>query len=247
MEHSVFLYPFVSVCQPWQLQVQGSPSSGVCAKTQHQAEELQVQQEMLKETNPTYYKNTILAEWTLEVAGRIYAGWGQYDKFFEEGDVWYGLDFGYGGKDKTSLIKITWFENTYYAEEMFSRSKLKIKEMLRLMRECRVSFTARIYADSAVPLLITEVRDGGYRSIRKAFKGNVEAGIKKIQDKDIVIIGQSPNLYQSYMTFRRDKNNKLPHEPDELAALRYAINSKTPTRKPTEGRTRRARRMKGFL
>ena len=30
--------------------------------------------EDLAQSNPTYYKNTILAEWTLEVEGRIYAG-----------------------------------------------------------------------------------------------------------------------------------------------------------------------------
>ena len=100
----------------------------------------------LETTNPIYYKNTILAEWTLEVSGRIYAGWGRYDIFDEKGDVWYGLDFGYGGKDKTSLIKITWVDGVYYVEEIFSEAKLSIRSQLRKMRLGGVPFNAKIYA-----------------------------------------------------------------------------------------------------
>jgi phage terminase large subunit len=202
----------------------------------------------LERTNPTYYRNTILAEWTLEVEGRIYAGWGEYDKFDNDGDTWYGLDFGYGGNDKTSCIKIVYFEGTYYVEEMFSEAKLTIKNTLRRLRLSGVPFNARIYADSAMPLLISEIRDGGFNNIRKATKGNVEAGIKKIQDKSIVMVGgQDTGLYYSYMTFKRDKNGKLPHEPDELAALRYGINSRKPLDKSKPPPKRRARRLKGFI
>ena len=108
----------------------------------------------------------------------------------------------------------------------------------------------KIYADSAMPLLISEIRTGGFTTIRKATKGNVEAGIKKVQDKDIVLIGtnKKTGIYHAYMTFRRDKNGKLPHEPDELAALRYGINSRKPldNNKRNKQPKRRAIR-KGFL
>ena len=107
----------------------------------------------LEETNPTYYRNTIMAEWTLETAGRLYAGWGQWDSLEEEGDTWYGLDFGYGGKDRTSMIKITWIDDVYYVEQMFSEAKLSIRSTLSKMREARIPFNAKIYADSAMPLL----------------------------------------------------------------------------------------------
>lgn len=203
----------------------------------------------LERTNPTYYINTIMAEWTLEVSGRIYAGWGQYPVFEEEGDTWYGLDFGYGGKDKTSCIKVTWLDDVYYVEEMFSEAKLSIRQTVTKMRNCNIPFNARIYADSAVPELVNQIREKGYSSIRKATKGNKEAGIKKIQDKDIVMIGDdTTGLYYSYMTFRRDEKGKLPHEPDELAALRYAINSKKPiNKKKLRKPPKRSARRKGFL
>lgn len=207
----------------------------------------------LEESNPIYYKNTILAEWTLETDGRIYEGWEIYPMFNNYGDTWYGLDFGYGGKDKTSLIKVVFFEGTYYVSEVFSKAGLKMSETIRLMRRY-VPFSARIYADSAMPLLITEIRDGGYTNIRKATKGNVEAGIKKVQDKIIVLVGdfdnESPSgIYYEYMTFCRDKKGKLPHEPDELAAMRYAINSHRPSNvPPPKTAPRKMRRNReGFL
>ncbi len=201
----------------------------------------------LERTNPTYYRNTILAEWTLEASGRMYAGWRHWSSLQEEGDTWYGMDFGYGGNDKTACVKITWIDGTYFVEEMFAESKMSISRTLSKMRECGIPFNAKIYCDSAMPLLIEEIRRGGYTSSRKCRKGNVEAEIKKVQDKDICLVGtEETQLYYDYMTFRRDKNGKIPHEPDVLAAMRYGINSKSPTKKTTN-RPRRARRRRGFL
>jgi len=204
--------------------------------------------EDLKRTNPIYYINTIMAEWTLQAEGRIYAGWGEMETFTENGDTWYGLDFGYGGKDKTSCVKITYFDEAYYVEEMFSESKLSIQKTISLLIRNGVPFNANIYADSAMPLLINEIRKGGFTSIRKARKGNVEEAIKKVQDKTIVLIGgDKSQLYKSYMTFRRDKKGKLPHEPDELAALRYGILSRKPVINKRTRRPKRKARKKGFL
>jgi phage terminase large subunit len=201
----------------------------------------------LKETNPTYYINTIMAEWTLEAAGRIYDGWAHYPYMEEPGQTWYGLDFGYGGADKTSCVKITYLDKVYYVEQMFSEAKQSIKKTISEMRRCGIPFNGRIYADSAMPLLISEIRSGGFTSIRKCLKGNVEAGIKKVINKDIVLVGGTEtDLYYAYMTFRRDKKGKLPHEPDCLAAMRYGINSRTPTKNMKGDPKRSARRKRSF-
>lgn len=202
--------------------------------------------ESLKTSNPVYYRQTILAEWTLEVEGRIYGGWDVYPFNENVGDVWYGLDFGYGGKDKTAMIEINYFEKTYYSRLLFAESKLSIRATLTKMKKAGVPFNARIYADSAMPLLQKEIKLGGYNSIRNATKGNVEAGIKRVQDKDIVIVGDSETdeLYYDYMTFKRDKKGNLPHEPDTLAALRYGINSHKPSEKPRMPARRPANRKK---
>lgn len=208
----------------------------------------------LKEINPIYYEQTILAKWTLEVEGRVYAGWRSYDKFANEGEIWYGLDFGYGGKDNTALIKINHFDNVYYVTEMFCRNDLSISDTYDLMINIGIPKDALIYADSAVPTLITELRKRndptkGFKKVRSARKGNVEQNIKRVQDKHIVMVGINPSLNFDYMSFSRDKNGKLPHEPDTLAALRYGILSKKPTRSLPTSRTDRhigkARKLKG--
>ncbi len=182
----------------------------------------------LEKTNPIYYKNTILAEWTLEVQGRMYAGWSEYPCFYDEGQVWYGLDFGYQGKDHTALVKVNYFEGVYYVEEIFSRNDLSISDTVQLMKQKKIPYNALIVADSAAPTLITEIRKGGFKKIRKAKKGiGIEAGIKKVQDMPITLVGDNKttnvNLYYGYMTFKRDEKGNLPHEPDILAALRYAL------------------------
>jgi len=203
------------------------------------------QYKRLEATNPVYYANTIMAEWTLEAEGRIYDAWAQYPYMNEPGQVWYGMDFGYGGNDKTSCVKITYLDKMYFVEEMFSEAKQSINKTASEMRRCNIPFNARIYADSAMPLLITEIRAKGFTGIRKALKGNVEAGIKKIQNKEIVLVGGTEtDLYYSYMTFRRDKKGKLPHEPDILASMRYGINSKVPMKNQKKEPKRSALRRK---
>lgn len=203
----------------------------------------------LELVNPLYYRNVILAEWTLDVQGRIYAGWAEYDNFEERGDIWYGMDFGYGGNDKTSCIEVNYFEGRYYVREMFSESKLSIRRTISSLRDSGVPFNAKIFADSAVPLLIGEIRSGGFINIRKATKGDKKASIKNMQNKEIVLVGgdKSKNLHYAYMTFGHDAKGNLPHEPDELAALRYGISSKKPLSNPKKNPVRRVRRVGGFL
>tara|TARA_R110000796_G_scaffold178022_1_gene294801 strand:+ start:6308 stop:7648 length:1341 start_codon:yes stop_codon:yes gene_type:complete len=203
--------------------------------------------ERLKKTNPIYYRNTILAEWTLEASERIYAGWDLLSKMDEVGDVWYGMDFGYGGKDHTAITKINWIDGKYYCTEILSLPKLSIRSTLTAMRKAGIPFNARIFADSAMPLLITEIRDGGFTGIRKCTKGNVSEAVKKVQDKQIVIVGEKDSgLWYHHLTWQRTKGELKNHEPDILASLRYGILSKRPTRHPSGLPKRPAKRKIGY-
>ena len=195
--------------------------------------------ERLKITDPVYYRNTILAEWTLEAQNRIYPDWEVYNGDIKEvGDEWYGLDFGYGGNDDTACVRIRWIDGKYYVRTMFSENKLTIKKMLKLLKEAGIKSHDRIYADYAMPLLISEVRDGGFKGIRKCRKGKVEAEVKKVQDKDIVIASTKKDpIYYHGMTWSMTKGVIKDHEPDILAAMRYGINSHRPSKTRGSGRT----------
>ena len=203
--------------------------------------------EDLQRTNPIYYRNTILAEWTMESVGRIYEGWGRYDKMEEEGDVFYGMDFGYGGSDHTACIKINYFDGVYYVEQMFSEPKLTPRTTRTALRKAGVPFNAEIFADYAMPMLIDEVKKLGYTGIKKcSAKSKVSEAVKRIQDKEIVVIGsEKTELYYGYLTWAYERD-KLPHEPDALAAMRYGINSKKPNENPNKIAPRRAMRTKGI-
>ena len=201
---------------------------------------------------PKYYRNTILAEWTLDSEGRVYDGWEVYSGMEDRPEFTvYGLDFGYGGVDSTSLIKVDYFEGTWYLTEVFSKPKIRMGEVVALMKQHNVPLDARIYADYAVPLFLTEIRLGGYKGIRKCKKGKVSEKVKVMQDKKIVIIDEnkSSQLYYGYITWSVDEKGKLPHEPDSLAAARYGILSCNPrTDKRSLGRApKRITRRKGYL
>ena len=201
---------------------------------------------------PKYYVNTILAEWTLDSEGRVYDGWDIYPGMEDKPEFTvYGLDFGYGGVDSTSLIKVDYFEGTWYLTEVFSKPKIRMGEVVALMKQNNVPLDARIYADYAVPLFLTEIRLGGYKGIRKCKKGKVTEKVKIMQDKKIVIIDEnkSSQLYYGYITWSVNEKGKLPHEPDSLAAARYGILSCNPrTDKRSLGRApKRITRSKGYL
>ena len=206
----------------------------------------------LKLKRPKYYVNTILAEWTLDSEGRVYDGWDIYPGMEDKPEFTvYGLDFGYGGVDSTSLIKVDYFEGTWYLTEIFSKPKIRMGEVVALMKQNNVPLDARIYADYAVPLFLTEIRLGGYKGIRKCKKGKVTEKVKIMQDKKIVIIDEnkSSQLYYGYITWSVNEKGKLPHEPDSLAAARYGILSCNPrTDKRSLGRApKRITRRKGYL
>lgn len=206
----------------------------------------------LKLKRPKYYVNTILAEWTLDSEGRVYDGWEIYPGMEDKPDFTvYGLDFGYGGVDSTSLIKVDYFEGTWYLTEIFSKPKIRMGEVVALMKQNNVPLDARIYADYAVPLFLTEIRLGGYKGIRKCKKGKVTEKVKIMQDKKIVIIDENKDskLYFGYITWSVNEKGKLPHEPDSLAAARYGILSCNPrTDKRSLGRApKRITRSKGYL
>ena len=203
--------------------------------------------ERKKIENPIYYRNTILAEWTLSAANRVYDGWQIYTHFKQDCDTWYGLDFGYGGKDKTALVEVKFFEDVYYVKQIFSKPNMDLNNIVNEMSSRGIPQNAKIFADSAVPLLIKEIRKLGYNQIARCQKGRVEAELKKIQSKEIVLITDGlDDIYKDYMTWSRDENGKLPHEPDVLAAMRYAINSKTPRKGNRSVRTK-VRKRKGFV
>lgn len=154
----------------------------------------------------------------------IYTQWKQYDEA-PNGDVFYGLDFGY--VHPAVLIKVIHHEGQNYFEEIIYQSGLTLSDLTRLIKE-KIPNRATIYADAAEPKSIEELYRQGF-NIKPAQK-DVWAGIVKMKSYPINIHYNSQNLKREFMSYKwkKDKNDNVIEEPvkandDAMDACRYAV------------------------
>jgi phage terminase large subunit len=154
----------------------------------------------------------------------IYTQWKQYDQA-PNGDVFYGLDFGY--VHPAALIKVTHYEGQNYFEEIVYQSGLTLSDLSRLIKE-KLPERATIYADAAEPKSIEELYRQGF-NIKPAQK-DVWAGIVKMKSYPINLHYNSKNLRREFMSYKwkKDKNDNVIEEPvkandDLMDACRYAV------------------------
>jgi phage terminase large subunit len=154
----------------------------------------------------------------------IYTQWKQYDEV-AEGDVFYGLDFGY--VHPAALVKVTHYEGQNYFEEIVYQSGLTLSDLSRIIKE-KLPERATIYADAAEPKSIEELYRQGF-NIKPAVK-DVWAGIVKMKSYPINLHYNSKNLRREFMSYKwkKDKNDNVIEEPvkandDLMDACRYAV------------------------
>jgi phage terminase large subunit len=154
----------------------------------------------------------------------IYTQWKQYDQA-PDGDVFYGLDFGY--VHPAALVKVTHYEGQNYFEEIVYQSGLTLSDLSRLIKE-KVPDRATIYADAAEPKSIEELYRQGF-NIKPAVK-DVWAGIMKMKSYPINLHYNSQNLKREFQSYKwkKDKNDNVIEEPvkandDAIDACRYAV------------------------
>lgn len=154
----------------------------------------------------------------------IYTQWKQYDEA-PDGDVFYGLDFGY--VHPAALVKVTHHEGQNYFEEIVYQSGLTLSDLSRLIKE-KLPERATIYADAAEPKSIEELYRQGF-NIKPAQK-DVWAGIVKMKSYPINLHYNSKNLRREFMSYKwkKDKNDNVIEEPvkandDLMDACRYAV------------------------
>jgi phage terminase large subunit len=154
----------------------------------------------------------------------IYTQWKQYDEV-PQGDVFYGLDFGY--VHPAALVKVTHYEGQNYFEEIIYQSGLTLSDLSRIIKE-KLPERATIYADAAEPKSIEELYRQGF-NIKPAQK-DVWAGIVKMKSYPINLHYNSHNLRREFMSYKwkKDKNDNVIEEPvkandDLMDACRYAV------------------------
>ncbi len=160
----------------------------------------------------------------------IYTYYKQVTEVPQDGDIAFGLDFGFN--HPCALIKCTWNDGVCYAEEKIYQSNLTTPQLIDLLKQ-HVGHNV-VYCDSARPDLIEEVHKAGIRA-KKADK-DVFAGILAVKKQDLKIHMNSRNLLRELGGYKweTDKDGKIaiPERPvkqndDAVDGLRYCIFSHT--------------------
>lgn len=171
-----------------------------------------------------YYKHVIKGGWLNSAEGVIYTDWEQ-GKFVEVSPPVYGQDFGFS-IDPTTLVKtsIDKKRKIIYAKELLYKPRLTTSAIYE-HNIVETGTESLIYADSAEPRLIEEMRERGL-NVQQTEKGqgSVTAGIAAIQDFKLIVEGE--NLVKELNNYVwHDKKSKTPVDKFNhlLDALRYAV------------------------
>ncbi|QDP48731.1 MAG: putative terminase large subunit [Prokaryotic dsDNA virus sp.] len=139
-----------------------------------------------------------------------------------------GLDFGYS-VDPSVIINLYKWNDAYIFDEILYRKGMLNRDISYFIRQNNISYN--IYADSAEPKSIQELRNYGHK-VFPVTKGrdSVVYGINLINQNEIYITSRSKNLIrelQGYVWDKDKEGNNLQKptglHPDCIDACRYAL------------------------
>jgi len=139
-----------------------------------------------------------------------------------------GLDFGYS-VDPSTFIRLYKWNNAYIFDELLYRKGMLNRDISHFLKDKQI--TENIYADSAEPKSISEIRSYGHK-IFPVTKGrdSVIYGINLINQNEIYITSRSKNLIrelQGYVWDKDKEGNNIQKptgiHPDCIDAARYAL------------------------
>ena len=180
----------------------------------------------MKEHRPKEYDNVVLGGWLDKAEGVIFENWttGQFDDSLP---FIYGSDWGFAN-DPSTLVKVAIDKkkNKIYLEECLYAHALSTKSLTDAFKA--ICDKSMIVADNSELRLINEIRRENvniYPVVKKP--GSILSGIKKINDLDIVVCGDSKNLKKELCNYHwLDKGSKsvpIDNHNHILDAVRYAI------------------------
>ena len=143
----------------------------------------------------------------------------------------YGMDFGYSN-DPTTLVSVYTLGHDLYIKEHLYRTQMTTRDINQFLKEEKLSSNP-IYADSAEPRLISELRTMGH-NIFPSIKGkdSVNAGIDLLKRYKIHIVSTSTNAISEFRNYKwkEDKAGMLTNTPEDkhnhiIDPCRYATYS----------------------
>ena len=186
--------------------------------------------EAKKDKFPEWWKVYGLGE-VGHIEGVIYDNWKQVSAIPKDAKrLGFGLDFGFSN-DPTAIVEVFMQDGELWVRELLYETGLTNRDLSKKMEEIGiVRGIDEIWADSAEPKSIKELRDAGW-FVRGASKGpdSIRKGIDLIRQYPINVTSDSLNLIRElrYYKWQRDKMtgksiNKPENGWDHLTdAMRY--------------------------
>ena len=166
---------------------------------------------------------------TGSLEGVIFSNWSQVPSVPKDAQLLgYGMDFGFTN-DPTALIAVYRIDGRIVLDELIYNTGLLNSDIIREMKLLGIDPRALIYADSAEPKTIEEIRRSGF-NIQPTVKGadSITFGISILQEQSILITSNSVNLIKELRnyTWDRDKNGATLNKPIDdwnhaIDAVRY--------------------------
>jgi phage terminase large subunit len=153
---------------------------------------------------------------------------------FPQGRCFYGLDFGFSG-DPAGVVKNIIVGDNLYSHELIYKRGLTNDDLARELDLLKVGHSETIFADSAEPKSIEEVRRKGFNvKPTEKGKGSVEYGVQKVNQYYQYWTKDSVNGIKEQRNFRYIKDpqtgsltDKTTHQWSHLLdARRYACAGK---------------------
>lgn len=190
--------------------------------------ELVLELERLKDADPNYWTIYGLGERGLS-QDLIYSHWKTTEQMPEDGEVVYGLDFGFNVP--TALVKVVFHEDAAYCQELIYEPKMTTDDVIERLKTLGIEKWDDLYCDAAEPKTIESIVRGGFNA--KPANKDVFQGINTVKATPLFIHQDSVNLLKEIKNYRwkTDRNGNKLDAPVKfndhiLDALRYGIFSK---------------------
>jgi phage terminase large subunit len=141
----------------------------------------------------------------------------------------YGVDFGYN--DPSTLIGVYQNGDELYFKEVLYVKNLTIQDFIYKIKESGIVQTDNIWADSAAPQSIEEIRREKF-NIRGVNKKSILHGIDLMKRHKIFITTDSQNIIREFQSYKWkvDKNGSLLDVPEDkdnhtIDSIRYVLES----------------------
>ena len=202
-------------------------------------EEVKKEIEDDKAKRPGLFKHKWLGEPEMFDESRIYTGWQIIDEIPHEARLErYGLDFGWK-PDPSSLVGVYFYNGGYILHEVRTQLEWPNREIAETLKNIPRAITV---GDCNELKSISEISMYGINIIPcQKSPDSVRHGVKVVQDLKISVTKSSMNLIKGYRTWRRARDihgniisGKFEHEPDPLAASRYALETLVPVHRKQE-------------